>query len=1159
MARLEDLIRGVKVKGILPNSIVTLVDVEKYGDTVSVTYKDDSGGTVSSLLFRSNEPSLEIVRQEYRWRFDADGALFRLLSEAYRIRLAHLFDPFLAIHTSRVEPYPHQITAVYAEMLPRQPLRFLLADDPGAGKTIMAGLLIKELMIRGDLQRCLIVVPGNLVEQWQQELREKFELDFEVLTNDHIRTVNNGNVFAKMPLLIARVDKLKRYKLPKDKKLQEDLKHIDWDLIICDEAHKMSASFSGGEVSSSQRYKLGQLLSDHTRHFLLMTATPHNGKEADFQLFMALIDRDRFEGKFRNGVHPTDTSDMMRRMVKEDLVNLDGTRLLPERKAYTVTYYLSDLESRLYEQVTEYVRAEFDRAEELESGSRRSIGFALTILQRRLASSPSAIYQSLQRRRQKLEEKLREREIQSGETLDIDLKDEDVDDLTDDERQQLEDEIADQATTARTIEELEIEIDRVQQLETLAQRVLSGETDRKLEELSRLFENDIEMFDAQGNRRKLIIFTEHRDTLDYLVERMSTLIGRQAVVMIHGSMQLENRRETQEAFNQDPNVLVLVATDAAGEGINLQQSCHLMVNYDLPWNPNRLEQRFGRIHRIGQTEVCHLWNLVAGDTREGQVYETLLKKLEVARDALGGKVFDVLGEAINGEELRELLIDAIRYGTRPDMRERLSQAEARLDIERLRKLLEERSLNSESMDVSNIRQIREDIERVETRKLQPYFIAEFFLKAFHQLGGKVKEKESGRYEVTFTPVELRNRLSKLYSDICFKKELIYLRNKPPSEFICPGHPLLDATLDLFLERHRALLKQGSILVNESDLGDQVRILVYLEHAIQDARTNQAGARRDVSRQMQYVEIDSQGQMHNAGYAPYLDYRPLNESEQSLVAQILVEQSSLLQRGIEEQAQGYAISNLVPQHYQEVQQRRTERITKTINAVEERLTTEINHWESQAEKWQQQERSGKQKARLSYDNARRRADEIKARRQKRLEELEKERQLLPQPPLVVGGALIVPVGLIQRIKGDNQVAPGTFAREKERVEKLAMEAVMSAEQALGFEPRDVSADNCGYDIESRIPRTGQLRFIEVKGRISGASTVTVTKNEILTALNKPDSFILALVEVPQSKNWSEKNCGIRYLRYPFTLEPDFAMTSTNYDWQKLWARGEQPHK
>jgi superfamily II DNA/RNA helicase len=457
------------------------------------------------------------------------------------------------------------------------------------------------------------------------------------------------------------------------------------------------------------------------------------------------------------------------------------------------------------------------------------------------------------------------------EALGIDWDDED--ELTDDERQQLETEIAANATAAQTISELQGEIERLQQLEVLAQRVLAGETDRKLEELSQLFENDTEMFDAQGNRRKLIIFTEHRDTLEYLVARLSTLIDRQAVVTIHGSMDLEQRQQTQQAFNQNPKVMVLVATDAAGEGINLQQSCHLMVNYDLPWNPNRLEQRFGRIHRIGQTEVCHLWNLVAGNTREGKVYEALLRKLDVARAALGGKVFDVLGEAINGKELEKLFIEAIRYGDRPDKQAELEQAiEER--IKQLRELLEKRSLHSDRMNVSKLRQIRDDIERVETRKLQPYFVAEFFLKAFEQLGGRVEQKESGRYRITFTPIDVRHRLPKTYSDICFSKELIHLRNKPTAEFICPGHPLLDKTIELFLERHHALLKQGSILVNENDLGEQARVLVYLEHAIQDARTTQSGDRREASRQIQYVELDNQGQVHNAGYAPYLDYRPL---------------------------------------------------------------------------------------------------------------------------------------------------------------------------------------------------------------------------------------------------------------------------------------------
>ena len=359
------------------------------------------------LLYRDREPTLEIAETGRPWSFDGDGKLFRLVSEAHRINLAYLFDPLLAVHTSMVDPLPHQITAVYGEMLPRQPLRFLLADDPGAGKTIMAGLLIKELLIRGDLHRCLIVCPGNLAEQWQDELYQRFQLPFEILTNDKLESARTGNWFAENPLAICRLDKLSR-----NEDVQAKLANTDWDLIVCDEAHKMSATFFGSEVKYTKRYRLGQLLGQLTRHFLLMTATPHNGKEEDFQLFMALLDGDRFEGRFRDGVHTVDASDLMRRLVKEQLLKFDGTPLFPERRAYTVSYKLSDAEAALYKSVTDYVREEFNRADALENEGRKgTVGFALTILQRRLASSPEAILQSLRRRRERLERRLREEQI----------------------------------------------------------------------------------------------------------------------------------------------------------------------------------------------------------------------------------------------------------------------------------------------------------------------------------------------------------------------------------------------------------------------------------------------------------------------------------------------------------------------------------------------------------------------------------------------------------------------------------------------------------------------------------------------------------------------------------------------------------------------------
>src|SRR5579883_603329 len=391
MAQLEQLTRGATVKGILPDALVTVVDVQWHGDVaITLTYRDAAGRLGNEILYRDREPSIEIATVGRPWSFDGDGSLFRLVSEAYRIHLAYLFDPLLAVHTSLVEPLPHQITAVYGEMLPRQPLRFLLADDPGAGKTIMTGLFIKELLIRGDLRRCLIVCPGNLAEQWQDELYQRFQLPFEILTNDKLEAARTGNWFAENPLAICRLDKLSR-----NEDVQAKLASTDWDLVVCDEAHKMSATYFGSEVKYTRRYRLGQLLGGITRHLLLMTATPHNGKPEDFQLFLALLDGDRFEGRFRDGVHSVEASDLMRRLVKEQLLKFDGSPLFPERRAYTVSYKLSDSEAALYKSVTDYVREEFNRADALESEGRKgTVGFALTILQRRLASSPEAIYQS---------------------------------------------------------------------------------------------------------------------------------------------------------------------------------------------------------------------------------------------------------------------------------------------------------------------------------------------------------------------------------------------------------------------------------------------------------------------------------------------------------------------------------------------------------------------------------------------------------------------------------------------------------------------------------------------------------------------------------------------------------------------------------------------
>src|ERR1700738_3569015 len=331
MSELEALQPNSTVKGVLPDSLVTVVNVQWFGSAaLELTYKTATGKVANELLYRHDEGRIEVVELGRPWSFDGDGALFRLVSEAHRIHLAHLFDPALGATTSVLIPLPHQIMAGCEAMLPRQPLRFLLADDPGAGKTIMAGLFMRELIARGDLHRCLVVCPGSLAEQWQDELYRRFHLPFEIHTNDKLEAARTGNWFMETNLVIARLDKLSRNEDVQAKLMAPDCR---WDLIVCDEAHKMSATFFGGEVKYTKRYRLGQLLSTLTRHFLLMTATPHNGKEEDFQLFMALLDGDRLEGRCRDGVHAADVSDLMRRMVKENLLKFDATPLFPARIA----------------------------------------------------------------------------------------------------------------------------------------------------------------------------------------------------------------------------------------------------------------------------------------------------------------------------------------------------------------------------------------------------------------------------------------------------------------------------------------------------------------------------------------------------------------------------------------------------------------------------------------------------------------------------------------------------------------------------------------------------------------------------------------------------------------------------------------------------------
>ena len=1172
MLKLEDLKKDAQIRGLEGNKIVRIVSVEPVGDdAANVFYVDPDGKPGTQMLFRSDESRLELAEAGRPWAFDAPGEEFKLCLEAYRINLAHLFDPMMAVHTSNVEPLPHQISAVYEAMLPRQPLRFVLADDPGAGKTIMAGLLIRELLMRADAKRILIVSPGSLTEQWQDELLEKFGLQFEIFSREKQEQCASGNYFEEQNQLIARLDQLSR-----NDDFQEKLKNTDWDLIVVDEAHKMSAHYFGNKVNETGRFKLGKLLGSITRHFLLMTATPHNGKEEDFQLFLSLLDGDRFYGKFREGAHKVDISDMMRRMVKEELLKFDGTPLFPERRAYTANYELSALEAALYAEVTDYVRNEMNRADNLDGKRKGTVGFALTQLQRRLASSPEAIYQSLKRRRKRLENRLSEMKLVArghgvAETLgeyaikkQIDIPeniDEAADELTGEEYEAWAEQVVDQATASETIPELEAEIESLKALEAKARTVVESGNDKKWEELSKILQDAPEMVTTSGSRRKLIIFTEHRDTLAYLMERIKGLLGRpDAVVSIHGGTNRDERRKIQEEFRNNPDVLILVATDAAGEGVNLQNA-NLMVNYDLPWNPNRLEQRFGRIHRIGQTEVCHLWNIVAVETREGAVFQKLLEKLEVERAALGGRVFDILGEAFDNISLKDLLIDAIRYGEQPEIKAKLDQViDGALDTSHLKEIIRRNALVEQHMGLDELYAIKDEMEKAEARKLQPYFIRAFFTEAFKTLGGEMRNREAGRFEIRHVPAAIRERdrvigetrtpVLKKYERVCFEKQHVRQQGKPMADLLHPGHPLMHAATDLVLEAHRSKLKQGAVLVDPNDDGIEPRVLFMIDHSV---RESSGDSQTVASRRLQFVEIDQHGKAINAGWAPHLDLQPIDEYDQNLVQDVIT--APWVANNLDALALNHASTHLVPEHYEEVKKRREHQVDKILAAVNDRLVKEINHWSDRYIKLSEDVSAGKQ-PRVQPEMARRRVEELTARLEQRKRELEAMRSVVSSSPVVIGGALVIPQGLLAQRKGEANFSPDAEARS--RVEQIAMRAVMDVETGFGHDVKDVSAEKCGWDVTARPPKVdGKLledRHIEVKGRAKGQSTITVSRNEIIYGLNQSDKFILAIVIVD-----GEEHEGPYYIKEPFGQEPDFGVASINYDLSDLLSRAVPPEK
>lgn len=1168
MITFDDIKPGIYITGLVPAQKTRILNADKLGKAISIIGKNDDGSLVEAMIFENDLSRYALADHRMDWSFAANADDYRLYSEAYRIQQAWLFDPMTAVHTSSIEPLPHQITAVYDNMLSRQPLRYILADDPGAGKTIMTGLLLKELILRGDIKRCLIVSPGSLTEQWQEELSEKFHLKFKILTNEDISS-SLGNVFEDIPFCIARLDKLAR-----NDDIQKRLEMTSWDLIVCDEAHKMSASWYGGDLKKTKRFQLGEMLSKLCRHFLLLTATPHNGKNDEFELFLSLVDGERYAQmkpiQNNDCQKRGDYSDIMRRLVKEELVRFDGTPLFPERIAYTINYDLSEDELNLYEAVTDYVRTEFNRAEQITGKKFNTVGFALTILQRRLASSPAAIYLSLSRRREKLEKKLQN--IQAGKdklarAREITQEEwDDIDDMDAAEIEENEESLIDLSTAATSTEDLKSEIQTLKYLEQMADRVRKSNRDIKWEQLSSLLTENEKMFDehqGQRDRLKLIIFTEHRDTLNYLREKVGAMLGTNRVVTIHGSMGREERHKMEAEFKHDPEIVVLIATDAAGEGINLQRA-HLMINYDLPWNPNRIEQRFGRIHRIGQRETCYLWNLVANNTREGEVFQRLFEKLEIEREKLGGKVFDILGKvSFDNKPLRDLLIDAIQYGESAEAKAHFTRIiDSAFDRNKLDQLLQERALSKDILSESQVTKIRDEMERLEAHKLQPHFIRNFFLSAFERFGGKYRKRPNQRYTLERVPLKIRETgaqsqhveaIAKSYEYVCFDAQSKTAEEIPDAYLICPGSALLDAVVSLTLAVGKPHFREGTIFIDEQAHNSDAHILFYIETVMR------SGIRRNneneiIDRQVSYLFLDESGQIINAGYAPYLDYNSPTEDEKAFISNYIQSQQWLTDQ-LESRANKYIVEHKMQARIETFKRAREAQYDKIAREVKQRLCKAINYWDIKANEYDEKALKGVKNASLNASQARNKADDLRNRQSARLHEIELEKQVYPEMPKIIGCAFVISRTLLQALMHPND-QPVDTPKDTKRMEMAGMLAVMDIERKLGNSPTDVSAENVGYDIESHLPSgtpsTHALRFIEVKARQKDADFVTLTRNEILTARNceTHGNYILAIVMV------DDERTDVTYYTNMRFKDPDVSMRSINYNIDDL---GQMGHK
>lgn len=1010
--------------------------------------------------------------------------------ESSRIRLAFAYDPHFAVALTGIDVLPHQLEAVYERMLPQVMLRFLLADDPGAGKTIMSGLLIKELRLRGVVERVLVLCPAPLTIQWQDELSQKFSESFELMTSERIKGTLTSNPWTEYQRCIASIDLVKRAEV------RDRLLEASWDLVVIDEAHKCSARTDGDKVSKTQRYLLAERLSRKAERLLLLTATPHQGNADQFSHFLRLLEEDQFVDLERDKeVITLDRSPWFLRRMKEDLHDFDGRKLFTDRHAMTQPFELTPPEYELYEAVTEYINEFLPRV----TGRRRT-AFALAriVFQRRLASSLGAITSSLARRHKRFAEMLAELEslppserpkkLEQFKLITVSIDDEmDLDDETEDEQQEL----LDSALVADTIDRLREEVTELARLHDLAKRTLASGQEAKLDALRSCLDR-AELSELKDGRGRLLIFTEHRDTLEHLVAKLKE--WGYTTTTIHGGMSPQERKQRQIEFHRDAQICV--ATEAAGEGINLQ-FCHLMINYDMPWNPMRLEQRMGRIHRIGQTRDVYVFNFAATNTVEGLIVARLLEKLQRIKDTLGDRVYDVVGELLklNDVNLEDMLREAV-YDPR-HIDDYLDQIE-RIDAERLKQYEEATGVALAKSHV-DLRRVRGEDWRSQERRLMPEYVEGYFLRAAEATGLLLERRADGLWRAEHVPGVFRSdelaavrrfgRPDQRYPKFSFRKDDVRRSEHLDGELVSPGHALFAAVDEVLVRKiDRVRGEAGRFL--DPFAPNPYRLHFYeldVEGGTLDGRYEPAsGALVTVVESDGALELGAPDILHDLTPAKAGGEADLDPGEIDRV-----------RRWVMATVQAPMVEEARKERLEEVDIRRK----YLADSFELSIRKARERWMQYADEVAQ----GREEMKLVRDNALRDLDALERRRDEKLAALDNIGVVTAGKVEYLGTAIVEPTE-----------AAGPGMRRDDECERAAMEVAMELERSQGWEPTDVSnlRDGSGFDIRSIGPENDRgerpVRRIEVKGRAGDEQPVELTPNEWVQAGRHGESYWLYVV-------------------------------------------------